>query len=100
FPVNRFLSYAASEIECPKRFNLTPSMKSLLKRNVAMFAAGYRATAKDPRVGSSSLSNNGIEPSCQTEKTEAKEKPSVVKNQEVVNMMLSKFRDMNLEGDT
>ncbi|KAJ9549812.1 hypothetical protein OSB04_022355 [Centaurea solstitialis] len=111
FPVNRFLSYAASEmslqreIECPKRFNLTPSMKMLLKRNVAMFAAGYRATAKDsqvqPRVGSSSLSN-GIEASCETppspEKTEEKEKQSV-KNQEVVNMMLSKFRDMNLEGD-
>ncbi|KVH95218.1 Zinc finger, RING/FYVE/PHD-type [Cynara cardunculus var. scolymus] len=114
FPVNRFLSYAASEmslqreIECPKRFNLTPSMKMLLKRNVAMFAAGYRATAKDlqvqSRVGSSTLSighpSNAVEASCEVppppEKTEEKQSE---KNQEVVNMMLNKFRDMNLEGD-
>ncbi|KAF5800972.1 putative transcription factor C2H2 family [Helianthus annuus] len=103
FPMSRFLSYAASElslqreIECPKRFNLTPSMKVLLKRNVAMFAAGYRAKKKDAQVGPSSLSNghssNAIE--AVAEKTE-----EAVKNQEGVNMMLSKFRDMNLEGDT
>ncbi|PWA48819.1 RING/U-box superfamily protein [Artemisia annua] len=107
FPMNRFLSYAASEmslrreIECPKRFNLTPSMKMLLKRNVAMFAAGYRANNKDAQVGSSSLSNghsshlsNVVETS-----SEKVEEAQSVKNQEVVNMMLSKFRDMNLEGD-
>ncbi|KAK9927915.1 hypothetical protein M0R45_025077 [Rubus argutus] len=45
FPVQGFFSYGAEltlqrDIECPKRFNLSPSMKSLLKRNVAMFAAG------------------------------------------------------------
>ncbi|KAK2641558.1 hypothetical protein Ddye_023321 [Dipteronia dyeriana] len=34
------------DIECPKRFNISPSMKSLLKRNVAMFAAGFRANSK------------------------------------------------------
>ncbi|KAI3710513.1 hypothetical protein L2E82_40296 [Cichorium intybus] len=102
FPVNRFLSYAASEmslqreIECPKRFNLTPSMKMLLKRNVAMFAAGYRANVKDTQVGSSSLSN-GHSPT--TEEVEKTEETQSTKNQEVVNMMLSKFRDLNLEGD-
>lgn len=113
FPVNRFLSYAASEmslqreIECPKRFNLTPSMKMLLKRNVAMFAAGYRATAKDSqvqsRVGSSSLSighpSNAVEASCEVPPPPAPEKTESAKNQEVVNMMLNKFRDMNLDGD-
>lgn len=36
----------ASEIECPKRFNLSPKMESLLKRNVAIFAAGFRACSK------------------------------------------------------
>lgn len=105
FPVNRFLSYAAAsemslqrEIECPKRFNLSPSMKMLLKRNVAMFAAGYRANSKDTQVGSSSFSNAHSSNAVETiaEKTEDTHS---VKNQEVVNMMLSKFRDLNLEGD-
>ncbi|CAH1439613.1 unnamed protein product [Lactuca virosa] len=107
FPVNRFLSYAASEmslqreIECPKRFNLTPSMKMLLKRNVAMFAAGYRATAKDTQVGSSSLSNGHSSAVVETTSGEVEktEETQSTKNQEVVNMMLSKFRDLNLEGD-
>ncbi|KAI3717914.1 hypothetical protein L1987_69830 [Smallanthus sonchifolius] len=104
FPVNRFLSYAASEmtlqreIECPKRFNLTPSMKMLLKRNVAMFAAGYRAKRKDIQVGSSSLSNGHSSNAIETVAEKTEETQSV-KNQEGVNMMLSKFRDMNLEGD-
>ncbi|KAK9076572.1 hypothetical protein SSX86_004906 [Deinandra increscens subsp. villosa] len=104
FPVNRFLSYAASEmslqreIECPKRFNLTPSMKMILKRNVAMFAAGYRAKKKDTQVGSSSLSNGHSSNAIETVAEKAEETQSV-KNQEVVNMMLSKFREMNLEGD-
>ncbi|KAL2348261.1 hypothetical protein Fmac_002261 [Flemingia macrophylla] len=34
------------DIEFPKRLDLTPGMKSLLKRNVAMFAAGYRSNLK------------------------------------------------------
>ncbi|KAE8693154.1 hypothetical protein F3Y22_tig00110818pilonHSYRG00027 [Hibiscus syriacus] len=34
------------DIECPKRFNLSPSMKALLKMNVAIFAASFRANSK------------------------------------------------------
>ncbi|KAK4364603.1 hypothetical protein RND71_015961 [Anisodus tanguticus] len=50
-PVKGFFSYDSEsslqrEIECPKRFNLTPSMKTLLKRNIAAFAAGFRANSK------------------------------------------------------
>ncbi|PPD79566.1 hypothetical protein GOBAR_DD23504 [Gossypium barbadense] len=50
-PVNGFFSNGMEmtlqrEIECPERFNLSPSMKSLLKRNVAMFAASFRANSK------------------------------------------------------
>lgn len=41
-----FAAVRASEIECPKRFNLSPKMESLLKRNVAIFAAGFRACSK------------------------------------------------------
>lgn len=58
FSVNGFFSCSAEmtlqqsniplqrDIDCPKRFNLSPCMKSLLKRNVAMFAAGFRANTK------------------------------------------------------
>ncbi|KAF2316325.1 hypothetical protein GH714_041666 [Hevea brasiliensis] len=57
FAVNGFFSYSGEmtlqkDIECPKRFNLSPSMKSLLKRNVAMFAAGFRANSKQMQTQS------------------------------------------------
>nr|XP_043616995.1 MND1-interacting protein 1-like [Erigeron canadensis] len=106
FPVNRFLSCTTSEtslrreIECPKRFNLSPSMEMLLKQNVAMFAAGYRANPKhQSQVGSSSLLNGYSSNAVETSAEKVEEGQSA-KNREVVNMMLSKFRDMNLEGDT
>ncbi|XP_061366971.1 MND1-interacting protein 1-like [Gastrolobium bilobum] len=35
------------DIEFPKRFNLSPSMKSSLKRNVAVFAAGFKEKFKN-----------------------------------------------------
>ncbi|XP_043807063.1 MND1-interacting protein 1 isoform X2 [Manihot esculenta] len=55
--VNGIFSYSLEmalqkDIECPKRFNLSPSMKSLLKRNVAMFAAGFRANSKQMQTQS------------------------------------------------
>ncbi|KAG8374922.1 hypothetical protein BUALT_Bualt10G0046000 [Buddleja alternifolia] len=90
--MNGFLSYAwemalQREIDCPKRFNLTPSMKSLLKRNVAMFAAGFRANSKQfhsqSQARPSSLSSG-----------------NPLHNQEshdVVNSVMSKFRDLNLD---
>ncbi|KAM7491104.1 hypothetical protein LguiA_034025 [Lonicera macranthoides] len=100
FPMNGFLSYASEmslqrEIVCPKRFNLTPSMKALLKRNVAMFAAGFRANSKESQACTSSLPN---EDSC-SGNTEKTEEPKNTKNQEMVNLMLSKFRDLNLDGN-
>jgi hypothetical protein len=57
-------------------------MKDLLKRNVAMFAAGFRASKRE-------FDGN-------VEKKE--EQPKKLANQEMVNMVLSKFRDMNLDG--
>lgn len=61
----------AREIDCPRRFNLTPSMKCLLRENVAAFAAGYRASKK-----------------C--------EQPP----QESVSSVLEKFQDLNLDDDS
>ncbi|KAL3652662.1 hypothetical protein CASFOL_002343 [Castilleja foliolosa] len=102
--MNGFLSYASEmalqrEIECPKRFNLSPSMKSLLKRNVAMFAAGFRANSKQFHSQSqacpSSLSSGNSSSSCGHS-----EEPQYAKNQDVVNSVMSKFRDLNLEENT
>ncbi|KAG8382249.1 hypothetical protein BUALT_Bualt05G0057200 [Buddleja alternifolia] len=108
FPMNGFLSYASEmalqrEIECPKRFNLSPSMKSLLKRNVAMFAAGFRANAKlfnsQTRPSAASLfggdtSNGNGTPA------EVPEVSQYAKNQDVVNSVMSKFQDLNLDENT
>ncbi|KAM7530966.1 hypothetical protein LguiB_034376 [Lonicera macranthoides] len=111
FPMNGFLSYAPEmtlqrEIECPKRFNLSPSMKNLLKRNVAMFAAGFRANSKEMQIHSQAFSSSvsGGDISIGTANgfgirvpVELKEDPQNSKNQDVVNLMLSKFRDLNLD---
>ncbi|GMH09226.1 hypothetical protein Nepgr_011066 [Nepenthes gracilis] len=107
-PVNGFngcFSYADEatlhkEIDCPKRFNLSPSMKSLLKRNVAAFAAGFRANSKLTQGCTSSMLNGdaskGISPASYGS-LEQPEEPHDSKSQDVVNSMLNKFRDLNLD---
>lgn len=92
------------DIECPKRFNLSPSMKSLLKRNVAMFAAGFRASSKQSQTQSqacpSSVSSvdatTGIVSGPEVP-VEQYEDPNNSKNLDMVNTVLSKFREMNLD---
>ncbi|XP_009592605.1 MND1-interacting protein 1 [Nicotiana tabacum] len=113
FPLNRSFAYTASdsnsqkEIECPKRFNLTPSMKTLLKRNVAAFAAGFRSNPKymqnqsqacpssladgDQSCGSESGVESGLAQSGDSHAS---------KSQDVVNSVVGKFRDLNLDGNT
>ncbi|XP_047968845.1 MND1-interacting protein 1-like isoform X2 [Salvia hispanica] len=81
------------EIECPKRFNLSPSMKCMLKRDVMMFAAGFGGIPKrfqwQSQACPSSLSGgcgtaaavpvgNSVESQC-------------AKTQDVVNSVVSKF---------
>lgn len=107
FPVNGFFSCGTEvtlqrDIECPKRFNLSPSMKSLLKRNVAMFAAGFRANSKQlqPRSQAcpSALSHGDANVVLGTEvPVEQGEESSGLKNQEVVNSVLCKFRDLKID---
>lgn len=89
------------DIECPKRFNLSPSMKSLLKRNVAMFAAGFRANAKTLR-GQTPLLQNGSpsggasvvsrEKGVVEKNTESRN----TKNQDDLHAMMRKFLDMDI----
>ncbi|KAH9613474.1 hypothetical protein KSS87_009660 [Heliosperma pusillum] len=85
------------EFECAKRFNLSPSMKSLLKRNVAAFAAGFRSKQKQrqPQLQSqpcTSVTTNG-------DSSKVSDEPNQVcqeSNQEI-DSVLNKFRDMNLD---
>ncbi|KAI5327658.1 hypothetical protein L3X38_027054 [Prunus dulcis] len=107
FPVHGFFSYGAEltlqrDIECPKRFNLSPSMKSLLKRNVAIFAAGFRANSKQlnaqPQACLSNLASGDTPVALGSEvPVQQSEKTRNSKNQEVVNSVMSKFRDLNLD---
>lgn len=107
FPVNGFFTCGAEvtlqrDIDCPKRFNLSPSMKSLLKRNVAMFAAGFRANSKQlqPRSQAcpSALSRGGAQAVLGAEvPVEQSQESLCLKNQEVVNSVMSKFRDLKLD---
>lgn len=109
-PIHGLFSYGGEvalqkEIECPKRFNLSPSMKSLLKRNVAIFAAGFRANSKpvqphaeaclNTMTSGNSLVGSGAEVSA-----EKVEEFQNLKNQEVVNSVLSKFCDLSLDENS
>ncbi|XP_076901407.1 MND1-interacting protein 1-like [Bidens hawaiensis] len=102
FTGNRFVSYSTTEvslnreIEYPKKFNLTPSMKMLLRKNVALFTGGR--TSKKKEASGSGSGSNGYFMSSNAIETVA-EKTESVQNQEGVNLMLSKFKEMNLEGD-
>lgn len=111
FPVNGIFSCGAEmnlqlqrDIEFPKRFNLSPSMKSLLKRNVAMFAAGFRANSKQLQTqvkafpGRGTVSNLDSSAVSGTEVTVDQSGDSHnLDNQDAVNSVLSKFRDLNLD---
>ncbi|KAK4349612.1 hypothetical protein RND71_032367 [Anisodus tanguticus] len=92
FPLNRSLAFTSDssnsqkEIECPKRFNLTPSMKTLLKRNVTAFTAGFRSNSKFMQNPSESGPQSG---DSQTSKS-----------QDVVNSVVGKFQELNLDENT
>ncbi|KAF2544771.1 hypothetical protein F2Q70_00021010 [Brassica cretica] len=73
------------EIECPRRFNLSPTMKSLLKRNVAAFAAGFRASMKQKQIDDGTCGEGAD--------------PTHVESEESVGSVLEKFRDLNLDDN-
>ncbi|KAK4260260.1 hypothetical protein QN277_003402 [Acacia crassicarpa] len=108
-PFNGFFSYSAEmnlqrDIELPKRFNLSPSMKSLLKRNVAMFAAGFRANSKQlqtqAKASPSAITLSSLESPAVSGidvPTEQSGDSQKLNNHDVVYSVLSKFRDLNLD---
>ncbi|KAL1354501.1 hypothetical protein HN51_068305 [Arachis hypogaea] len=69
------------DIEFPKRFNLSPSMKSLLKRNVALCAAGFKAHSKQlPQPQAVAIPAGSTGPA-----------------EDAVTSMMNKFRELNLD---
>lgn len=112
FPVNGIFSCGAEmnlqlqrDIEFPKRFNLSPSMKSLLKRNVAVFAAGFRANSNQLPPQSKAVSGRSTAPNLDSSAVSGTDVPAEqsggdsqnLDSQDAVNSVLSKFRDLNLD---
>ncbi|EOA39792.1 hypothetical protein CARUB_v10008449mg [Capsella rubella] len=86
------------EIDCPKRFNLSPSMKSLLKRNVAAFAAGFRASMKQKQI-QSETSGDSISCNDPVRVETCEQQPRKTGSEESVSSVLEKFRDLNLDDN-
>ncbi|MBA0773290.1 hypothetical protein Gotri_008577 [Gossypium trilobum] len=108
FAVNGLFSCGAEmtlqrDIECPKRFNLSPSMKSLLKKNVAIFAASFRANSKQMQtqnqacVGTLSSGDAPLAVAGGEVSAEKSEESQNLMSQDGVNSVLSKFRDLNID---
>ncbi|KAK5777446.1 MND1-interacting 1 -like protein [Gossypium arboreum] len=108
FAVNGLFSCGAEmtlqrDIECPKRFNLSPSMKSLLKKNVAIFAASFRANSKQMQtqnqacVGTLSSGDAPLAVAGSEVSAEKSEESQNLMTQDGVNSVLSKFRDLNID---
>ncbi|KAJ6703967.1 hypothetical protein OIU85_029856 [Salix viminalis] len=112
FSVNGLFSYGAEmslqkDIEFPKRFNLSPSMKSLLKRNVAMFAADFRANSKQMQIQSqvqsqacmSVTAGGDAAPVIKADEgmVEKGEESQNSKNEDGVSLMLSKLQNLKLD---
>ncbi|CAL0311620.1 unnamed protein product [Lupinus luteus] len=86
------------DIELPKRFNLTPQMKTLLKRNVAMFAAGFRANSNQLQTQPKPVPNSSIASSNLESPAEKSGDSHNLNNIDAVNsVLLSKFPNLNLD---
>lgn len=86
------------EFEYPKKFNLTPPVKSLLKRNVAVFSAGLRANTKHlQNQTQASLDSVKIGDSLGLAETGSEESPNFM-NDGAINSVLSKFRDLHIQS--
>ncbi|VVB02184.1 unnamed protein product [Arabis nemorensis] len=106
FSGNGFSSYGEEftlqrEIDCPRRFNLSPSMKSLLRENVAAFAAGFRASMKQKKQMQMQSDSSGNSLSCTAAATcsDKCEQPRNSGSEESVSSVLEKFRDLNLDDN-
>ncbi|KAF7809998.1 MND1-interacting protein 1 [Senna tora] len=102
-PVSGFSSHGSNltlqrPIEFPKRLDLSPSTKLLLKRNVATFAAGFRANSEQLQTRAMSCSSLDSPPvSGNDVEAEQSGDSQNLNNQDSVNSMVSKFCDLNID---
>ncbi|KAL9663721.1 hypothetical protein QQ045_019112 [Rhodiola kirilowii] len=82
----------AQEIQCPKRFDFPPQLKSMLKRNVAAYAAGFQASSssRDAKTGNAVTTEV-----CEELSQESDNK--VKKDVAVSLSMLNKFQAIKLD---
>ncbi|CAJ1929011.1 unnamed protein product [Sphenostylis stenocarpa] len=101
---NKMTVQLQRDIEFLKRFDLTPAMIYSLKRNVAAFAAGYRANSKQVQSqagefpGISTVSK--LNSSSVFVTADLRELPGDSHNmndQDDLNSLLSKFHDLNID---
>ncbi|KAK7307723.1 hypothetical protein VNO77_41038 [Canavalia gladiata] len=112
FPANGFFTYSTDttlqlqrEIEFPKRYNFTPSMKAMLKRNVAVLAAGFRANLKQLQSqakafhGISAVSKLDSSPVSGTAAGEQSGDSHNLNDQDDLNLVLRKFLNLNIDDN-
>ncbi|TMW88542.1 hypothetical protein EJD97_018421 [Solanum chilense] len=78
----------------PNRFNLSPSKKTLLKRNIATFSAELRKYTEDGR----NLSSEGISRS--EGGVKKPDESDIMENQNVVSASLSEFHHLNFNENS
>ncbi|KAI4372403.1 hypothetical protein MLD38_010641 [Melastoma candidum] len=95
------------EMEFADRFNLTPAMKALLRRNVAMFAAGFRSKMKPEQMRDSirrSIPSHGSDKGSLGGKSAADlvDGFSNQNNHDLIGDVMNKFQNLglNLSSDT
>ncbi|KAF7810001.1 MND1-interacting protein 1 [Senna tora] len=102
-PMSGFSSHGSNltlqrPIEFPKRLDLSPSTKLLLKRNVARFVAGFRANSEQLQTRAMSCSSLDSPPvSGNDVLAEQSGDSQNLNNQDSVNSMVSKFCDLNID---
>ncbi|XP_019181644.1 PREDICTED: MND1-interacting protein 1-like [Ipomoea nil] len=87
------LSSLENEIVYPKKYNLNPEVKTLLKRNVGVCSAGLRENTKhlenqlQASLGSLNITETGGD-----------ESPNVVNDDDAIVSVVSKFRDLHIQS--
>ncbi|KAL5980553.1 hypothetical protein ACLOJK_028461 [Asimina triloba] len=102
-PVNESMQGSEMrEIEYPKRFQLSPSMKALLKQNVAAFAAGFRANSfavlqSQARQRLSAMSGSELQLGVESGSRISSDNPRDSSNADIMNSVLDSLGNMSID---
>ncbi|XP_019181642.1 PREDICTED: MND1-interacting protein 1-like isoform X2 [Ipomoea nil] len=88
-----------NEIAYPKKYNLNPEVKFLLKRNVGVCSAGLRENTKHlENQSQASLGSLKIGDSSGLTETGGNESPNIVNDDDAIISVVSKFRDLHIQS--